>query len=63
VTQLKWCDFTRDEETNEFLLQRVDESMEYVANFVKQEGPFDGIFGFSQGGTMASLILQRQGDA
>jgi len=59
VTQLKWCDFTRDEETNEFLLQRVDESMEYVANFVKQEGPFDGIFGFSQGGTMASLILQR----
>ncbi|POM64230.1 Serine hydrolase (FSH1) [Phytophthora palmivora] len=60
VKQLKWCDFTRDEETGQYLLQRVEESIEYVANFVKKEGPFDGIFGFSQGGTMASLILQRQ---
>ncbi|OWZ22382.1 Serine hydrolase (FSH1) [Phytophthora megakarya] len=60
VKQLKWCDFTRDEETGQFLLQRVEESIEYVANFVKKEGPFDGIFGFSQGGTIASLILQRQ---
>uniref|UniRef100_H3GMP9 Serine hydrolase domain-containing protein n=2 Tax=Phytophthora ramorum TaxID=164328 RepID=H3GMP9_PHYRM len=60
VKQLKWCDFIRDEETGRYLLERVDESIEYVANFVKTEGPFDGIFGFSQGGTMASLILQRQ---
>ncbi|KAG7387614.1 Family of serine hydrolases 3 [Phytophthora pseudosyringae] len=60
VKQLKWCDFTRDEETGQYLLTRVEEAIEYVATFVKNEGPFDGIFGFSQGGTMASLILQRQ---
>ncbi|EGZ26940.1 hypothetical protein PHYSODRAFT_308487 [Phytophthora sojae] len=60
VKQLKWFDFIRDEETGQYLLERVDEAVEYVASFVKKEGPFDGIFGFSQGGTMASLILQRQ---
>ncbi|KAE8912696.1 hypothetical protein PF005_g13020 [Phytophthora fragariae] len=60
VRQLKWFDFIRDEETGQYLLERVDEAVEYVASFVGKEGPFDGIFGFSQGGTMASLILQRQ---
>ncbi|KAG1688860.1 hypothetical protein DVH05_026882 [Phytophthora capsici] len=60
VKQLKWCDFTRDEESGQYLLTRVEEAIEYVANFVKKEGPFDGIFGFSQGGSMASMILQRQ---
>ncbi|KAG7389405.1 Family of serine hydrolases 3 [Phytophthora boehmeriae] len=60
VKQLKWCDFKRDEETGEFLLERVEESLEYIASFVKTEGPFDGIFGFSQGGSMASMIMQRQ---
>ncbi|KAG6975747.1 hypothetical protein JG688_00002053 [Phytophthora aleatoria] len=60
VSQLKWCNFTRDEETGQYLLSRVEEAIEYVANFVKKEGPFDGIFGFSQGGSMASMILQRQ---
>ncbi|KAF1784736.1 O-GlcNAc transferase, C-terminal [Phytophthora cactorum] len=61
VSQLKWCDFTRDEETGQYLLSQVEEAIDYVANFVKKEGPFDGIFGFSQGGSMASMILQRQG--
>ncbi|KAF4045027.1 Serine hydrolase (FSH1) [Phytophthora infestans] len=60
VKQLKWCDFTRDEETGQYLLSRVEEAIEYIANFVTKEGPFDGIFGFSQGGSMASMILQRQ---
>lgn len=60
VKQLKWCDFTQDEDTGQYLLSRVEDAIEYVANFVQNEGPFDGIFGFSQGGTMASLILQRQ---
>ncbi|KAL3669822.1 hypothetical protein V7S43_005199 [Phytophthora oleae] len=60
VKQLKWCDFTRDEKSGQYLLTRVEEAIEYVANFVKKDGPFDGIFGFSQGGSMASMILQRQ---
>ncbi|TDH66566.1 hypothetical protein CCR75_006473 [Bremia lactucae] len=60
VKQLKWFDFTRDNETGPNILSLVDAAIDYVANFVKNEGPFDGIFGFSQGGSMASLILQRQ---
>ncbi|CAI5746957.1 unnamed protein product [Peronospora destructor] len=60
VNQLKWFDFSQDKKSGHHLLERVDESIEYVAKFVKKEGPFDGIFGFSQGGTMASLILHRQ---
>ncbi|CEG38531.1 serine hydrolase [Plasmopara halstedii] len=60
VKQLKWCSFTLDEKTGHYLLSQTEEAIEYVAKFVTNEGPFDGIFGFSQGGTMASLILQRQ---
>ena len=61
MKQLKWFDYSRDEEFGDERLERVEETIEYVANYVKQQGPFDGIFGFSQGGTLASLILQRQG--
>lgn len=60
-TLLKWFDLSHDEMSGHKLLERVEDSLEYVATFVKQNGPFDGIFGFSQGGTMASLILHRQG--
>ncbi|CAH0473677.1 unnamed protein product [Peronospora belbahrii] len=61
MKQFKWFDYIQDEEdSGKYQLQRVEESIKYVANFVETAGPFDGIFGFSQGGTMASLILQRQ---
>ncbi|CAI5703914.1 hypothetical protein KXD40_002523 [Peronospora effusa] len=60
VNQLKWFDFIHDTQSEHYLLERVEESLEYVANFIKKEGPFDGILGFSQGGTMASLILHKQ---
>ncbi|EGZ26941.1 hypothetical protein PHYSODRAFT_471918 [Phytophthora sojae] len=56
----KWWDFEIDEETGKHTYGRVDEAVDYLAEFVKKEGPFDGIFGFSQGGMMASLLLQRQ---
>ncbi|KAG6586664.1 Serine hydrolase (FSH1) [Phytophthora cinnamomi] len=56
----KWWDFEIDEETGKHTYGRVDEAVDYLAEFVKREGPFDGIFGFSQGGMMASLLLQRQ---
>ncbi|KAJ8576288.1 hypothetical protein ON010_g2924 [Phytophthora cinnamomi] len=55
-----WWDFEIDEETGKHTYGRVDEAVDYLAEFVKREGPFDGIFGFSQGGMMASLLLQRQ---
>ncbi|KAG7389406.1 hypothetical protein PHYBOEH_007516 [Phytophthora boehmeriae] len=57
----KWWDFeVVDEKTNTHEYGRVEEAVEYLAEFVRKEGPFDGIFGFSQGGMMASLLLQRQ---
>ncbi|KAG7387613.1 hypothetical protein PHYPSEUDO_013863 [Phytophthora pseudosyringae] len=56
----KWWDFEIDEETGKHTYGRVDEAVEYLAEFVRKEGPFDGIFGFSQGGMMANLLLQRQ---
>jgi predicted esterase len=37
------------------------ESIEYISKVCAEDGPFDGIFGFSQGGMMASMILQLQG--
>uniref|UniRef100_A0AAV1U8M9 Serine hydrolase domain-containing protein n=1 Tax=Peronospora matthiolae TaxID=2874970 RepID=A0AAV1U8M9_9STRA len=60
VKQLKWFDYSRDEAFGAERLERVEEAIEYVANCVKQQGPFDGIFGFSQGGTLVSLIMQEQ---
>lgn len=33
-----------------------DEGLDFVANILKQEGPFDGVIGFSQGAAMAVMI-------
>ena len=39
-----------------------EQAVEYVANYMKQNGPYDGLLGFSQGGTMACYLalLQQQ---
>ncbi|CAI4232835.1 unnamed protein product [Auanema sp. JU1783] len=34
-----------------------DESVSSVVDFVKENGPFDGLFGFSQGASMCHLLL------
>ena len=36
------------------------ESLELVLNTVKEEGPFDGLFAFSQGASFGSLLLAQQ---
>ncbi|KAK9765394.1 Ovarian cancer-associated protein 2, variant 2 [Basidiobolus ranarum] len=41
-------------------MQGVDESIEYVENYLKTQGPFDGILGFSQGAGLLSLLCARQ---
>ncbi|EWY99975.1 hypothetical protein FOYG_03900 [Fusarium oxysporum NRRL 32931] len=35
----------------------VEEAYERLAAYVESEGPFDGVWGFSQGGSMAALLL------
>ncbi|KAF5021540.1 hypothetical protein F66182_6422 [Fusarium sp. NRRL 66182] len=37
--------------------EHVDEAYQRLASYVETEGPFDGIWGFSQGGSMAALLL------
>ncbi|KAJ5287129.1 hypothetical protein N7478_002815 [Penicillium angulare] len=37
--------------------QDVHNAHERIVSFVESEGPFDGIWGFSQGGAMAALML------
>ncbi|KAI9096161.1 serine hydrolase FSH [Phlyctochytrium arcticum] len=34
----------------------VDKSLDYIESVWKSQGPFDGLFGFSQGATMAALV-------
>lgn len=33
-----------------------NKSMDYVVDYIKENGPFDGILGFSQGAAMASMV-------
>ncbi|CAD6198165.1 unnamed protein product [Caenorhabditis auriculariae] len=36
-----------------------EESMEHLVAFIKEHGPFDGLFGFSQGASMVHLLLAK----
>lgn len=57
--QFSWWNYQVDEENGTHSYSHVEESLEYVANICREQGPFDGVFGFSQGGMMANLMLQR----
>ncbi|XP_005314046.2 esterase OVCA2 [Chrysemys picta bellii] len=43
----------------------LDESLDTVARALAEQGPFDGLLGFSQGAALAALVcaLQQRGDA
>lgn len=56
--QLAWWKY--DDETATHAYWEAASSIEYIGEFVRKEGPFDGIFGFSQGGMIASMVLQHQ---
>lgn len=60
VRQFSWWNYHKDEITNEHEFSLVNESIDYIANIYREQGPFDGVFGFSQGGMMAALLLQLQ---
>ena len=44
-----WADPTKSLEVQE---DQWDESLEYLAKYMKENGPFDGVYGFSQGTAM-----------
>eukprot|EP00397_Hematodinium_sp_SG-2012_P050225 GEMP01058265.1.p1 GENE.GEMP01058265.1~~GEMP01058265.1.p1 ORF type:complete len:181 (+),score=34.45 GEMP01058265.1:287-829(+) len=39
-----------------------EEALKRVIDFCKEEGPFDGVLGFSQGGVMVQILLAMQRD-
>ena len=41
---------------------QLTETIEHLKTFFKEQGPFDGVFGFSQGGIMTSLISILQAE-
>jgi hypothetical protein len=60
VRQFAWFNFKKDPVDGTYELSHVNESIEYLVNVCKEQGPFDGVFGFSQGGGIASMLLQLQ---
>lgn len=67
--QRGWWFSTRDESFNAKEISDVDpgfqDSLNCVAEAIKEHGPFDGILGFSQGASMVGMIcaLMEQGDS
>lgn len=39
--------------------ESIDQSLCYLLEFVERQGPFDGILGFSQGSSMATMLADR----
>lgn len=60
MRQFSWWNFRIDEQTGTHRYTLLEEAVDYIGAFVRKEGPFDGVFGFSQGGMMAHMLLQRQ---
>jgi predicted esterase len=60
VMQFAWWHFDRDAETNTYSYQGVEETIRYIRIIYETQGPFHGIFGFSQGGICAGHILSQQ---
>ncbi|GLE05877.1 hypothetical protein PINS_up015058 [Pythium insidiosum] len=58
--QFSWWDYHIDDTTGAHTYSKVNESIAYLERICKEQGPFDGVFGFSQGGMMASLLFQLQ---
>ncbi|DAZ99953.1 TPA: hypothetical protein N0F65_008760 [Lagenidium giganteum] len=58
--QFSWWNYHIDDETGAHTYTNVHESIDYLVNVCREQGPFDGIFGFSQGGMMALALLQLQ---
>lgn len=42
--------------------EHFDEALAYVVNYIKENGPYDGIIGFSQGAAMAAIVANSIGE-
>ncbi|EFA79316.1 Prostaglandin-E [Heterostelium album PN500] len=54
--QRQWWNSTKDNKT----YQHLDASIHYMAQLFKNEGPFDGIIGFSQGAAFTGILAAMQ---
>ncbi|XP_065870035.1 uncharacterized protein [Euphorbia lathyris] len=50
--------FQYNEEFTEYT--NLEECINYLCNYITKEGPFDGLLGFSQGATLAALLIGYQ---
>ncbi|OQR99184.1 serine hydrolase (FSH1) [Achlya hypogyna] len=57
MEQFAWWNFEQVPGTAEYKYSGVDEAVAYVRNIVATQGPFHGVFGFSQGGMFAAHLL------
>lgn len=55
-----WCSWLPEDDRvladGQALSNAICDAVEYVLSILQSHGPFDGVFGFSQGGVIASLI-------
>lgn len=58
--QFSWWNYHVDKDTGVQTYSDVEDAIDFVARICKEQGPFDGVFGFSQGGMLAAFVLQRQ---
>lgn len=54
---LGWLEFPNINTDEAVPRETLDDAMEYIDEIVEEDGPFDGILGFSQGATMAFCYL------
>lgn len=57
---LGWLEFPQTDTDKAIPREILDDAMEYIDEIVEEDGPFDGILGFSQGATMAFCYLHHR---
>lgn len=55
----EWWDAQPDSSGNR-VYQGLPETLEYVSRYLKDEGPFAGVMGFSQGASLCAIVLAMQ---
>jgi dienelactone hydrolase len=51
----EWFNANKDEQ-GRMVYDRIDATLRFLAEYMKEHGPFDGLMGFSQGGSVVHLI-------
>ncbi|SPN99926.1 related to DUF341 family oxidoreductase [Cephalotrichum gorgonifer] len=57
---LSWLEFPKTDTDQAIPTANLDAAMEYIDEIVEEDGPFNGILGFSQGATMAFCYLHHR---